>query len=458
VGGRARAQLAPQAALDAVWDESFVTLISPGYPGAFRMRRLLIAVFLLAVSAPAAGAATGPCRIGDPSSPTCKLWTGRVTFIGDGDTVSVKLDSQKPKDAPVRVRVTGIQAMEEHVYTTDPAQRTGECHANEATARLEYLVKLSNGRVQLAAQDEASHSNVRLRRQVRVNINGAWRDVGRMLIAESHVLPLSNRTEWATNASYSALSQKVAYQRTGIYNSYYCGPGPEDLASLRVWANSNPPGDDSGEWAKVRNLDPVKTVAIGGWWLRDSDLRRYTFPPTATIPAGGTITVYVGRGAETATDFFWGYRHGVFDNVADDGRDRGDGAYLFDTEGDLRAWMTYPCRYRCTDPLKGSLKVTGHPKNPEHIGIKNVSSSPLGLEGYRLTTGSQLYAFPSGTILQAGETLRVNVEGDPAADTALVKGWGLEGAKMPNSGGVVKVSTFDSIELACDEWGSGTCS
>jgi endonuclease YncB( thermonuclease family) len=422
------------------------------------LRSLVTAVCALACLAPVAAAATGPCRIGDPSSPTCTLETGTVTFIGDGDTVSVKLDSQKPKEPPARVRITGFQAMEEHVYTNDPAARVGECHANEATARLEYLVRRSNGRVQLAAQDEASRSNSRLRRQVRVNLNGSWRDVGRIMIGESHALPLSNRAEWATNGVYSALSQKAAYQRTGIYNSYYCGPGPEDLASLRVWVNSNPPGDDRDEWARVKNLNPVQAVAIGGWWLRDSDLRRYTFPSTATIPAGGTVTVHVGTGTETATDFFWGYRHGVFDNVAADGRERGDGAYLFDTEGDLRAWMTYPCRYRCTDPNKGALEITGRPKEPERVTVKNVSSRPLGLEGYRLTTGQQLYAFPSGTILQAGETLRVNVAGRPEEDTALVKNWGLEGPKMPNGGGVVRLATFDSIELACDAWGSGSCS
>src|SRR3954452_14290437 len=122
-----------------------------------------------AAAVPAAFAETGPCRLGVPDSPRCILQEGRVTFIGDGDTVSVKLDSQKPKDAPVHVRITGFQAMEEHVYTTDPSQWVGECDAGEATARLEYLVYgLSHGRVQLAAQSEASTSRSRLRRQVRV--------------------------------------------------------------------------------------------------------------------------------------------------------------------------------------------------------------------------------------------------------------------------------------------------
>jgi endonuclease YncB( thermonuclease family) len=419
----------------------------------------LAALCVLAFPASQAAAATGPCGT-SASSPKCRLWYGTVTFIGDGDTVSVRLDDHK-KDPPVRVRVTGIQAMEEFVYTTNPAERRGDCQANEATARLEYLVKLSKGRVQLAAQDPASNSGGRPRRQVRVRINGKWRDVSRILLGEGLVLPLANGSEWALNATYSALGQRAAAQRIGIWNSYYCGPGPEDLAYLRVWVNSNPPGDEdedpNGEWVKVKNLDPSRPVAIGGWWLRDSALRRYTFPAGATVPAGGSATMFVGSGTDTSTDFFWGQRSGVFDNVRGDGHGGGDGAYLFDTEGDLRAWTIYPCRYRCGDPLKGALKVVAHPKGTEYVKVTNTSGSPLNLESYQLVVGQFNYAFPAGTIVQPGETLRVDVQGDPAGDQALHKYWGLDHAVLYNAGGSARVSTFTSIVVACDPWGTGSC-
>ena len=45
-----------------------------------------------------------------------------------------------------------------------------------------------------------------------------------------------------------------------------------------------------------------------------------------------------------------------FDNTGANGV--GDGAYLFDPQGDLRAWMTYPCRLGCTDPYTGALELT----------------------------------------------------------------------------------------------------
>jgi endonuclease YncB( thermonuclease family) len=417
------------------------------------------AICLLGFGASEAAAATGPCGPA-PNSPRCHLWYGTVTFIGDGDTVSVRLDDHK-KDPPVRVRVTGIQAMEEYVYTTNVAQRRGDCQANEATARVEYLIHHSHNRVQLAAQDPASNSGGRPRRQVRVLSGGRWRDVSRILLNEGLVLPLANRQESALNATYSALGQRAAAEQIGIWNSYYCGPGPEDLAYLRVWVNSDPPGNDdedpNREWVKVKNLDPSKPIAIGGWWMRDSGLRRYTFPAGTTVPAGGTITMFVGRGTNTASDFFWGESGGVFDN-ATSYPGGGDGAYLFDTEGDLRAWQVYPCRYKCTDPLAGKMKVVAHPTGTEYVKITNTSKSPFDLESYQLVAGHYNYPFPAGTILQPGETLRVDVDGDPAQDQPLHKYWGIgDSTILYNAGGSTRVSTFTSIVVGCDAWGTGSC-
>jgi endonuclease YncB( thermonuclease family) len=426
-----------------------------------RLRPLAIPLLAALLCLPAAAhAQTGPCVLGKPHSPKCRLWNGKVTFIGDGDTVNVRFNGQSKKTPGTRIRLTGIQAMEEYTYTSDPKKRRGECHANEATARLEYLVKLSKGRVQLAAQHPGSASRNRPLRELRVVINHRWRDVGRILLGEGHALTLASRAEWAWNRSYNYLAQRTAAQQLRLWNSYYCGPGPEQLANFRVWVNSNPPGRDSGdpngEWVRVKNLDPVRTVHIGGWWLRDSALHRYTFPSTATVPAGQTITIYVGRGSNDATDFFWGNRRAIFDNTDDHGT--GDGAYLFDPEGDLRAWMTYPCAYQCSDPYKHDVRVSVHPSGHEYASVKNVSSGAIDLEGYRLTAGAYGYPFPAGTVLQPGDVLRVDVQGDPADDQPLRKYWGVDRFILPNDGGSARVSTYNDIVLACRSWGSGSCS
>ncbi len=407
-----------------------------------------------------ASAITAPCGVG-AGSPVCKFWNGKVTFIGDGDTISVDLAGHKG-EPPVRVRITGIQAMEEHVYTKNPDDRVGECHANEATARLEHLVKASKGKVRLAAQDQYSRSGKRLRRQVSVLIRRKWRDVGRILLTEGHALALPNPVEWAWNASYSTLSQRAATQRIGLWDPTYCGPGPEPFANLRFWVNSDAEGSDTananGEFVKIRNLDPVNPVPVGNWWVRDSGLRRYTLPATATVPAGGEITVYVGQGEDTPTDFFWGVRGGVFDNVTHNGHGGGDGAYLFDPEGDVRASMIYPCRYNCVDPLENALKLTAHPRGREYVTVTNVSASPVDLEGYQLRSGAHGYPFPAGSALQPNESLRVNTRGYPEDDTPLLKNWGMNRLILPNAGGSVKLSTFTYVALACDSWGRGSCS
>jgi hypothetical protein len=140
------------------------------------------------------------------------------------------------------------------------------------------------------------------------------------------------------------------------------------------------------------------------------------------------------------------------------GHGGGDGAYLFDPEGDLRAWMMYPCRYNCVDPLQNALAVTAHPRGKEYVNVKNVSASAVDLEGYRLFSRPYGYPFPAGTLVQPGETLRVNVRGDPADDTPLLKHWGLAGLILDNGGDSVRVSTFNDIVLGCDAWGNVSCS
>jgi micrococcal nuclease len=55
----------------------------------------------------------------------------------------------------------------------------------------------------------------------------------------------------------------------------------------------------------------------------------------------------VGSGSSSGTQFFWGLADAAFENATDDERALGDGAYLFDPQGDIRAWMTYPCRVAC---------------------------------------------------------------------------------------------------------------
>ena len=136
------------------------------------------------------------------------------------------------------------------------------------------------------------------------------------------------------------------------------------------------------------------------------------------IPPGGSVKVYAGEGGHFGTEFFWNLTRPVFENTSRDDRGIGDGAYLFDPQGDVRAWMMYPCRVNCADPAQGSVQLATEPRGRgESISVRNTGPAPLDLENYTLKTSPYSYAFATGTILNPGETLRLYTQGDPAADT-----------------------------------------
>src|SRR5215217_1540649 len=91
------------------------------------MRLLLLVLCGVALTGPAAAEArSGSCLVPGVKI-KCSIWTGKVTYIGDGDTVYVRVDGFDPPRT-VSVRFTGINAMEQTVYSSNPAARRGACH------------------------------------------------------------------------------------------------------------------------------------------------------------------------------------------------------------------------------------------------------------------------------------------------------------------------------------------
>jgi endonuclease YncB( thermonuclease family) len=424
------------------------------------MRRLLCIALALAFTAALAGdaaARTGSCLVPGNKTP-CKVWTGHVTWIDDGDTFRVDLDGDRSR-AAIKVRITGINAQEQTVYTMDPRRRRGECHAVEATARLEQLIRRSRWRVRLAAIDPSSASQGRWRRAVAVRIGGRWRDVGRILVSEGHALWLPGSAEYAWNGEYNGLAEQAMAKRQNLWNPTYCGAGPSDASPLNVTVNSDADGTDgdnvNGEWVRIRNLDPVNDVHLGGWWVRDSALHRYTFPDYTTIAPNDSLTVYVGSGTNTWTEFYWRSRKPIFDNIA--GRDMGDGAFLFDMQGDLRASMTYPCRLACADPNQGAITITPHPAGTEYVTLRNTSAAAVDLQDYRMESTPWVYTFGRDSVLQAGEAMRIDVRGDPAQDQPLRRFWGKSGPILNNGGDKVRLANFRGVVIGCSAYGTARC-
>jgi endonuclease YncB( thermonuclease family) len=428
-----------------------------------RLARVLVpAVVLACVFAAGADAGRGPCTPGK-ARPLCYHWKAKVTFVADGDTIVVNPIGDG-RAARRKVRLSGINAMEQTVYSHRPDERRGHCHALAATARLGKLIRQAGNRVRLSAQRPSSRSGPRLRRLVSVWSNGGWVDLGQIMVDEGHVLFHSNGVEWARNKSYSRGAQRAARAGYRLWDTDHCGTGPAQGARLRMWVNWDADGTDgrrnlNGEWVKIKNVGSSR-VSISRWWFRDSHLRRFRFPRGTSIPAGKTIRLSMGRRPRSDSNrrshFYWGQGTTVFENV-DGRRGVGDGGYLFDRQGDLRVWMMYPCRVACRDPLKGKVNVRARPQAPEKVFVRNVSSGTVRLEGYVVDNYPYNYSFPKGAVLRRGETLRLIVKGSARNNKRLVRYWGKTKYILNDPGDRVSLRTQRNVRIDCYAWGSRHC-
>ena len=419
-----------------------------------QMRRLALtltfALLACALSAPAAHARTYMARCVGPfkSGPMCHFWTARAVSINDGDTIGVRIDGQH---RVWQIRFIGVQAMELHHY--DPKHRSGQCNSVEAADRVQQLVRQSHNRVLLSSQHPGTRFTYRLGRYISVRVNGRWQDLGAIEMAEGHTLWMSDERETAWNNVYNQLGQQAEQKHIGLWDPTHCGAGPDQNAPLKVWVNWDPHGVDqadvNNEWVKIQNLGS-SAVPLGRWWMRDSGLRRLTFPRGTVLRPGATITVHDGHGARSSDEFFWGLGVPVFQNI-------GDGAYLFDPQGDLRAYMVYPCVVACTDPNQGALKVSAQLRGHQYVLIENVSSHPVNLYGYELRAPGWPYDFGPNSVLQPGQTMRVDLDGATAQDSALDRHWGTPYPFLHPRGDTIRVQTFNDITIGCAAWGGASC-
>ncbi len=413
-------------------------------------RCAVVIAIALGLLAPATGASPAELR----------TWYGKVVHVSDGDTFEVDIEGDGK--GPVVVRMTGVQAMEMHKSTPQPP----DCHAVAAESSLRGLI--DGKRVRLSAVDADSRGlRDRLVRFVEVRRDGAWRDVNLLQLKRGHALWMPHPTETVNHIRYHRAAEAAAARGRRLWDTNACGAGPQQRLPLRMWAqwdaDSNDGTNVNGEFVKIHNRSATATLRLGGWRLRDTALRQYTFAGGTEVPPGKTLTLRVGRGTDRGLTRYWGLSAPVFENVPEDGS-LGDGAYLFDRDGDLREWFTYACARDCTDRLQGSVVISGVQfKSPESLTIRNVSDVKVNLYGYLLESYPYGYDFPPGTVLHPGETLKVSI-GCAAGScdaTRLQQYWykygDRDGEFLDNVGDSVRVRTFDGILIDCHAWGSGRC-
>lgn len=299
-----------------------------------RPRRLLLV-------AAAVAALTGPFLLPTAAMASVDV-KGKVVFVADGDTIDVDIYGDGTS-TPMRIRSIGINTMEQTVYSHDLSKIEGDCHSTEATRRLSALI--NNKIVRVTSRYASSMTGKRYRRSVSVYIDGVWRDVHWHMMREGHGLFLGHGVEYRKNRSYMAAAQYAKRAGKNLWDPDYCGVGP--AANLTVSVKYDAVGKDAsnlnGEYLRVTNRGS-SAVSLAGWHVRDGGPYNYNFPSWARVGAGKTVYVHVGRGTSGGNHFYWGRTAPVFDNPTGSPQYNGDGGYLFDPKGNLRASAMWPTR------------------------------------------------------------------------------------------------------------------
>jgi endonuclease YncB( thermonuclease family) len=447
-----------------------------------RSLRLPLLSFLAALAAsvlaaPAAHASwKAPCLEGG-KGPKCIFWNAKAKFIADGDTIKAVV-ADDPTRTLQLIRFNGINAMELHRYSKYRNRRRGDCHGTDAAAFVGRYVRRSSWKVRLAAQRASSRTGGRhrLRRSVWVKVGGRWRDLARLEMEAGLALWLPNDVEWAHNLEYHQLAEQAVAAQRGLYDPGSCKAGPDQDLPISLTINWDADGGDNAnrndEWVDIHNAG-LRPLSLKGWWFRDSWLRfnrpgipGFEFPPSTVIPPSGTLRLRMGCGANAPLDLHWCQPASIFENVSNGQRNIGDGGYLFDPNGDVRASQMYPCVYACVDPLAGKVNVDVHYSTPELITIANTSAAPIDLAGHVLRLhyvghkDSYIfgYAFRAGTILQPRESMLIHPGGsrgdrDTMRERYLHRGFYV----LSDNGGVVSLRTATDMVTDCFSWGRGHC-
>lgn len=284
----------------------------------------------------------GPGRVAATRADRSTKDTVRKIGVIDGDTFTGVLPGSKRR---IIVRNAGIQSMEDR-----------ECGAKDAKKLLART--LGKKRVVIVSKHNSARTNKKgIFRLQRNAFTSAGRDVQLAMLNSGLVLPYGIGRETLRQELYAERAQQVAASRKGLFSGTYCRPGPVQEAQLDLQVNYDASGRDwdnlSGKFVRVRNLSPVD-VPIGRWRLRGGAHQSFYFPRGTVLPGLGEVVIRLGSGAQTANTFFWqGHRMRFF--VPGQSRYQGGGAYLFDPDGDIRAWSMYPCRVNCSHPAQGAL-------------------------------------------------------------------------------------------------------
>jgi len=207
------------------------------------------------------------------------------------DTIRVDVAATNTR-TPIRVRLTGIQAMEQTVHDRRRAARRVPCARWPRPGSSSCCRRGGKPRPARRPRPVERLAGAMAPRGSRSSSAAAGREVGRILVrrgatplvaAELGRVRLERRVQPARRAGPPRSGGTCGTRRTAA-------PARATPQPLRGAVNSTPTAatatTSTASGLRIRNLDPVHDVHLGGWWVRDSALHRYTFPDYATLPPG----------------------------------------------------------------------------------------------------------------------------------------------------------------------------
>ena len=424
------------------------------------MGAAVAAATLLAAPAPAIADDTPAMKRGESISDR-----GYAAMVVDGDTLRFAHSRNRTTDKYQVIRLLGVQAPEKFPGASG-------CEGPEAH---EFLRNAIEGRPVVLASATDSRSSIRNRRTRTVYVrmqDGSWVDASALVLAAGFGQWMPKKTERVHNRQYRKIFDTARVKGLNMWNPEYCGMGPP--ANLRLVIQPDPVGVDrrelNGEYVAIVN-DGTERVDLSGWVLRDSSLDWLRLPAGTGVEPGAVLTVRSGSGGNTANTLYWGRKSPVWANFTTAAGTRtrfgfvGDGAYLLDPEGNVRASKVYPCLGGCVDPARGSLvftKVAYDPPgderkkpNSEHLRISNRGTTTMSLFGYEIRAGGFGYEFGPYDSLPPGGSLTLRL-GTGRSSTS-TRHLGLARALLANSGDRVLLRSFDGARLHCRAWGRKRC-
>ena len=248
-------------------------------------------------------------EIADSKSMHWRTVEGKVTKVYDGDTIQVKYNGKKH-----RIRLAGYNTME-----------SGQCTSKRAASILRGVI--------LGEHVTLRYSGKRSRGRIVAYVSANGQDISNFMLSTGYAHTLFfSKTGKQNNYQYFQTWKTASDAGLGLYSKHSC-----DSSKASSLFNSTVDPTDlltiKARWKKPEKIYITNTgdsaVNISKWHVKDDALNFWKIPKGTILQPGETYTIKLhGKSRITAPN--WDPAH--FD---------GDGVYLFDKQGNMKAWKAW---------------------------------------------------------------------------------------------------------------------